>query len=582
MTATQTTNSTPAWRAAVIGIVAVLAVGIGIAVGAFLMGARDAAIGSAASYVPATAPIYFEVRLEPSEAQDAALREFLGRFPEIDGVDLSQPLYGQLTAMLDEMAAATGTDLSWSADVEPWFDGRVGFALLEFPDEALDPAKPETEVFGSTSAVVLVSINDAVAAQASLERIFAESDAPVTFTDQEHAGVTIHVDEESSAAYALTDDQLLVATSADDIVAALDAHANSSTTLSEADSITALTDALPDEWLVFGIYDFTDALASAFTGPAAASPGTDIMRDLMANQSLRGAMALTVDGDRVSLPMVSDAPTGAFTATNADRGLADEVPGDALYYAEGGNVGESLSSFVRTFKELMGTMPDGAGQLDMAESALGGNLEELVDWVGDVATVGGFDGEQPWGGAIIVPTDMEAARRTMDRLGTFAGLATLDPSIGITVDQRDVEGVEVTSLTWQDPNAASEPDPAMAFAPPEVVVEWAVTDSRVLVGVGDQFVARALGQDAGGSLAETPGYTDAVADLGGSSNAGVTWIDLRGLRLALEPTLAAMDPSGAEMYETEILPFLEPLDRFVSVAHVDGDILRTDAVLLVD
>ena len=165
MTATETTTSTPAWRAAVIGIVAVLAVGIGIAVGAFLMGARDAAIGSGASYVPATAPIYFEVRLEPSEAQDAALREFLGRFPEIEGVDLGQPLYGQLTEMLDEMVAASGTDLSWSADVEPWFDGRIGVALLEFPDEALDPAKPETEVFGSTSAIVLVAITDPVAAQ---------------------------------------------------------------------------------------------------------------------------------------------------------------------------------------------------------------------------------------------------------------------------------------------------------------------------------------------------------------------------------------------------------------------------------
>ena len=62
----------------------------------------------------------------------------------------------------------------------------------------------------------------------------------------------------------------------------------------------------------------------------------------------------------------------------------------------------------------------------------------------------------------------------------------------------------------------------------------------------------------------------------------MTWIDLRGLRLALEPTLAEMDPSGMEMYETEIAPWLEPLDRFVSVARVEGDILRTDAVLLVD
>jgi hypothetical protein len=580
LTATQTTASSPAWRAGVIGVVAALAVGIGIALGAFLMGARDAAIGSGASYVPATAPIYFEVRLEPSETQDAALREFLGRFPDIESVSLDEPLYGQLTEMLDEMVAATGTDLSWTADVEPWFDGRVGVAMLEFPEAAMDPTMPETEVFGSTSAVILVAITDPVAAQTSLERIFAESDAPVTFTTQDHAGVTIHVDEQSSAAYAVTDDQLLIATSADDIVSALDAHANSSTTLSEAGSITALTGALPDEWLVFGIYDFTDALASAFEGAAAASPGADIMRDLIENQSLRGAMALTVDGDRVSLPMVSDAPTGALTVTNADRGLADEVPGDALYYAEGGNVGESLSSLVRTLKDALATMPDGADQLDMAEAALGGDLEELVDWIGDVATVGGFDGEQPWGGAIIVPTDMESARRTMDRLASFAGLATLDPSIGITVDQRDVEGVEITSLRWEDPSGAI--DPEMGLAPTDVVVEWAVTDDRVLLGAGDRFIERALRQDAAGSLAETARYSEAVADLGGSNNAGVTWIDLRGLRLALEPTFAELDPSSMDMYETEVVPWLEPLDRFVSVVRVDGDVLSTEAVLLVD
>ena len=582
MTAAQTSTSTPAWRVAVIGIVAVLAVGIGAVFGSAMLQTRTATIGSGASYVPATAPLYFEVRLEPSEAQDAALREFLGRFPEIEGVDLDQPLYGQLTAMLDEQIAISGSDFSWAADVDPWFDGRVGVAMLEFPQAALDPTMTDPEMFGSPSVVVLVAITDPAAAQSSFDRILAESETEVTFTAQEHAGVTIQVDDSSGMAYALTDDQLLFATSADDIVAALDAHASSSTTLSEAGSITALTDALPDEWLVFGLYDFTDVIASAFEGPAADSPGADVMRDLMADQPLRGAMALTVDGDRVSLPMVSDAPTGALAVTNAERGLADEVPGDALYYAEGGNVGNSLSGLVRTLKEAAATMPDAADQLDMVEAALGGDIEEMVSWIGDVATVGGYDGEQPWGGAIIVPTDMEQARRTMDKLSTFAGLATLDPSIGITVDQHDVEGVEVTSLRWQDPNATTEPDPAMPFAAPEVVVEWAVTDDRVVLGVGDRFVERALGQDAAGSLAETAGYSDAVADLGGSSNAGVTWIDLRGLRLALETAVGEMDPSGMEMYETDIAPWLEPLDRFVSVVRLEGDFLRTDAVLLVD
>src|SRR5262245_26515269 len=96
----QPTQPASPWRFAVIGVVAALAVGIGIVLGSAILATRSASIGSGASYVPATAPLYVEVRIEPSEAQDAALREFLGHFPEIEGIDLSQPLYGQLTAKL--------------------------------------------------------------------------------------------------------------------------------------------------------------------------------------------------------------------------------------------------------------------------------------------------------------------------------------------------------------------------------------------------------------------------------------------------------------------------------------------------
>lgn len=584
MTTSLPAAGVPAWRVAVIGAVAVLAVGIGIALGGFLLGARDATIGSGASYVPASAPLYFEVRLEPSEAQDAELRELLGRFPEIEGIDLAQPLYGQLTAKLDETLAAEGAELSWAADVEPWFDGRVGLALLDFPEAALDPSLPAPDMSAVPSTVVLVGVTDRAAAQASIDRILAQSETSVTFTDQEHAGVTIHTDTESGGAYGLTDDQLLIAPTADDIVAALDAHASSETTLSEAGSITRLTDALPEDWLLFGIYDFTDLLASALEG-AAASPGADAMRELLADQPLRGAMALTVDGDRVSLSMASDPPTGSLAMSNAERGLADEAPGDALYYAEGGNVGASLSGLIASLKETADAIPGGAEQLEMVESAIGGDLEEMVDWMGDAATVVGYDGEQPWGGAIIVPTNMEDARRTMDRLATFAGLATLDPTIGITVEERDVEGVEVTTVRWTDPNAPAPTTPDASvpapFAVPEVVAEWAVTDDRVLIGIGDRFVERVLTLDAASSLAEVPRYRDAVAELGGSSNAGVTWLDLRGVRLALESAFAS-DLAEMETFATEIISWLEPLDRLVTVARIEGDVLRSDSVLLVE
>ena len=395
MTIAQPVASVPGWRVAIIGVVALLAVGIGVVLGSAVLQTRATLIGSGATYVPASAPLYVEVRLEPSEAQDAALREFLGAFPDVEGMDLSQPLYDQLTAKLDEtLSAEAGTELSWAADIGPWFDGRVGFAMLDFPAEALDPTMPPPTVMGVPSAVVLFGVADRPVAQSSIDRILAESEFPGTFGEQQHAGTTIHVDEDSGAAYALTDDQLLVAPAVDDIVAALDAHASSSTTLSEAGSRASLTAALPAEWLVFGIYDFTDLLASALEG----SGVLGVSGDLLADQPMRGAMALTVGGDRVSLPMVSDPPAGPFAVTNAERGLADEVPGDALYYAEGGNVGASLSGIIGSLKESVGTMPEGAEQLEMVEAALGGNLEDQVAWMGDVAMAAGYDGEQPWGG----------------------------------------------------------------------------------------------------------------------------------------------------------------------------------------
>ena len=196
MTTSQPVASVPTWRVAIIGVVAVLAVGIGIVLGSAVLESRTSPLGSGASYVPATAPLYFEVRLEPSEAQDAALREFLGTFPDIEGIDLSQPLYGQLTAKLDESLAAEGTELSWAADIEPWFDGRVGFAMLDFPAEALDPTMPPPTVMGVPSAVVLFGVADSAAAQSSIDRILAESEFPGTFGEQQHAGTTIYVDED--------------------------------------------------------------------------------------------------------------------------------------------------------------------------------------------------------------------------------------------------------------------------------------------------------------------------------------------------------------------------------------------------
>jgi hypothetical protein len=552
--------------------VGTLAVGIGIAAGSFLLNTRTD-LGGGAAYVPASAPFYFEVRLEPSAEQDAALRELLGRFPEIDGVDLDRPLHDQLVEHLDQMLAAEGVDVSWAADVAPWFDGHVAVAMLDIPMEMtgmLDPMAPPPV----PSAVFLLGVTDQDAASAAIERLSAEAGAP-EFTETEHAGVTVHVASGSElGAWALTADQLVIGTDQGAVTTAIDSHANGSESLAGKPDMTRLTDALPSDWLAFATYDMTDLMTQAFDGAAATDPEmAQVFEDLLEHQPLRGAMAVSAGGDRFLLDASSDAPTGPFTAENSELGLSGEVPGDVLYYAEATNVGAALAGVIGPIKDAALEMPDGAEQIDMIEAALGADLEEVVSWIDDMAVAAGIDGDTPYAGLVIVPSDMEAGERRLAQLTSFASLGALDPTSGVTVEEEDVSGVTVTTIRWEDPNATPEMMPVEFGG---VSLEWATTDDRVLIGVGDIFVRRVLGLAEGDSLATQARFTDAVAGLGGSSNAGVVWLDIAGLSDALVAVMGPMP--GAD----EALGWLEPLDSFVSVTRLEGDVLVQRAALLFD
>lgn len=580
----RSTGTAPAWRIVVMGVVGILAVAIGVAAGTFLLTARTAAVGAGAAYVPAGAAIYAEIRLQPSDQQDAALRELLGHFPPIEGVDLDQPLHDQLTDRLDELLAGEGVEVSWSEDVAPWFDGRVAFALTEFPASAMTMPMDPMAVPEVPPTIVLLGVTDAAAAEASIDRFIAEAgDGALNFTETQHAGVTIRVAKGSDAgAYALTEDQLLIGTDVDTVKVALDTHAGGTDTLAEVADMARLAAALPSDWLAFTTFDLTGMTAAAFAGDPTVSPEVvAAFETLMEHQSLRAAIAVTASGDRLRIDAAADPPTGPLAVENAVRGLAAEVPADALYYSDAGNLGTTLAAVIEPIKELVASEPEGEEQLRLVEAALGADVEEFVSWIGDGAMVIGFDGSQPYGGMVIVPTDVEAAERRLGQLASVAGLGALDPSSGVTVTEEEVDGVTVTSIRWEDPNAMPSP---MLPVPTGIVVEFAVTDARALIGIGDSFVERALGLVEADALASQARYTDAIAQVGGSDNAGVTWFDFSGTREAIEVVLGSMlpmvDPSG--LYESEIKPWLEPLDRFVAVSRLEGDVLMQRAALIVE
>ena len=569
-----------AWGKAVVAVVGVLAVGMGAAAGSFLIAGRVDAVGGGASYVPATAPFYVELRLNASAEQDAALREVLAHFPPIDGLDLDTALYDQLGAHIDEMLAEEDTDLSWAADVAPWFDGRVAFAVLDIPVEAMSGELPA----GAEQAppmVALLGVSDRAAAETSIERLLAEADDTLTFTEQDHAGITIHAAGDGGA-YALAADQLLLAPRAQDIVTALDAHADASSTVAELDEIETLTDALPDDWLAFALYDLRGVMAAALESAAADEPEmATTFGTLFESQPLRGAMAFGADGDRLAFDVATDPPAGDLAVDNVDRGLADEIPADAIYYSEGGNLGASFASVIGPMKDAMAATPEGEEQIATVEAALGADLEDLVSWIEDGAMAMGVENGEPYAGLLLVPNDVDAAERRLSQLSSFATLAALDPESGVTVQEAEVGSQTITIIRWQDAGGLSD---EMLPVPAGVTVQYTVTDDRAIIGFGESFVTRVLTMDAGDSLGSVARFSDAIAELGGASSTALTWLDLAGARGAIQaaigPAIATFDPTGE--HEAEVLPWLEPLDRLVSVTRLEGTVLVQRGALLVE
>jgi hypothetical protein len=583
MPTTPATRAASPWRIPVIVAVGVLAVGIGATLGSFLLTSRASTLGAAAAYVPADAPMYVEFRVLPSASQDASLRELLGHFPAIEGIDLERPLVDQLTERLDELFVAQADvaahGFSWADDVAPWFDGRVAFALTDA--SAFTAPMEATPDIATVPFVYFLGVSDVDAAEAAIGELRDIPDAP-TFTTTEHAGVTIQTFADASApvSYALTDDQLVIGLSVDAVADALDAHADRSSSLAGDAGVGRLAAQLPADWLAFASWDLTDAMSAALD--AAGSPAPEVtgaLRELVEQQPLRGAMAFSAAGDRLALDAVADAPTGAFALSNEERGLADEVPADAVFYSEGGNLGPALAAFIGAIKDAAAATPEGADGVAQLEAALGVDLEDLLSWIDDGALTVGWDGTQAYGGFDLVPADMDAATRRLDQLTTFARLGALDPGSPFTVEDSEVAGVSVTTIRVGNPMAGGD------FGLPEpdgISIQYAVTDDRVLIGVGDAFLGRALELDAGDSLASVDRFSAALETVGPSANAGMAWLDIDGLRELVEMSMTVSDSDAGAVYVEEIQPWLEPLNAIVSVSRLDGDHLVQRAALLVD
>ena len=343
-------------------------------------------------------------------------------------------------------------------------------------------------------------------------------------------------------------------------------HAGSGDSLAERDDVRDLAAQLPGETagaMTINVRVTLDAMRAQM---AAGDPAIGDMLD----QSLQSVpdmvvSALSFEDDAIRVETATNLPDGGVVPANAERDLAASVPSDAIFFADASNVGASLSASLAAARDQLegGGASGELNELQQVEAALGGRLDELVNWIGGGAVAAGWDGEQPYVGLVLEVTDAEAADERLRQLQNLLSLATMDPSAEVAVSTETVAGVEVTSIrfTTMTPTIASDAGEM------EAVIQYAMSGDQLLIGAGDRFVSRSLQLASGESLADDARFQAAVERFGGSDNAGAFYLDLVGLRSAVETAAGAMLPAE---YATEVAPYLEPLDYLAGVNRLES------------
>ena len=565
------------WAVAAAVATVALAATMGAVLGNFLVnGKAGAAIGASAGYVPASAVTYVEARLDLPDGQRAALEQLLGRF---DGITVDDVIGAGLGEKIDQLLSESGVEHTYTDEIAPWFDGSVAFALLDA--NAVSPAGLMGPLGGMgmselPSALVLLGTRDPAATTAFLDDLRGEAEAKgATTSSESHAGATIwsisDVASEggmggtapSGGAYAVSGDHLLIGVSADDVRTALDVHSGSVDSFAERADVQAAVAKLPSDRVATLVADAAPVVAAMRDALTELMPELDAVADVYASGlSMLQVGSLRFEDDRVVADGVGTMPSRGMS--NSQRSLAEAIPADSLVYVDGTGIGAYLADLIGAAKEAAAAAGE-ESTVAQVEGILGADIEAFVSWIDQAAVTVGWDGSEPWGGFVIVPTSTDEAQLRLGQLKALAGLAGMaGGGVPLTVTEEEVDGVTVTRF------AVSEMGMDVAF-------EYAVADGRVLIGFGDTFIARVLQTDAASSLATNERFAAALDEVGGASGTSLVWADLDGLRQSAENAIPSDQRSE---YDEKAAPWVEPLDTLIGVMRVEGDSVISQGALI--
>jgi len=514
-------------RRLVVALAALLAM-VGVAVVAGYLLFFGATGDRAAGAVPADSALYVKVYLQPSSGQQLNLFGLIGHLQGFsDDATREEKIHEVTQSLLGDV----GVD--YAANLRPWLGGQVALAVATPPGAGAPPP-----------LLLLASVKDLAVAREAVPRLMARDG--VTYVAETYRGQRALMSETIS--YCLLDDLFVVASTPDRLREALDA---------DADTITSLADLPAFGTAMRGVP--ADHLASLYLDLGQVA-GRDAGGDLGGFGP--AALALTAAPDGLHLD--GEVPFSAADAGEEARAafaLGARTSSLAAWMSPSTSAELSVFGLQQSISDLENEIGDGSllapaldllGQLRLiAGIGLGVNVDRdllpLFDGEAAVALTE-LNPATPRGVLLLRPRDADAARAAIDTMR--AALA----AHGSAISTSGAGGVTITLIS----------------VPQVGRLAYAMVDGIVLAGLDPADLATALeAHRSGAALAADPRY-EPTFELAGRRAGGEFWADIPAL---LEAASGIFDPG------IEVRDILHQIGELAMSASAVDDHLEIHAVL---
>lgn len=539
----------------------------GIAAGAALLLTGDSGDPAVLAWAPADSVAYAELRLDLPGSQSAELAEVMKALP---GFEDQAAFPVKVSEALDQLVdSATDGEMSYKADVEPWFGGQVGASVGPLP-ATMDGA--------GARALLLLSITDDAKAAAWVNGLVTAEGA--TTATETYNGVTITTVTPpagsggelagTQAAYAVTGPVLALGDLAS-VKAAIDTGGKSGlptvTQFQEAEA------SVTGDRLGFAYVDTAAIVEGATNLAGAAAEAMPDLPSLVKDWVAPWAVAaISVQDGAFVIDTRSPHVEAAGPPQNAVSKIPGLVPPTTVFLADGHDVGKVITEA----KDQLAVDPELGDAVKQIEDVLAivGGFDAATGWIGEAGVALTLDGDQAGGGLVVVPTDSAAADRLLGQLKVFLQLG--GSQAGVTVNEEAYGGTTITIVNLGGlgglVGAATE---GAVAAPEDLSIAYAVTDEVVVFGYGTEFVKGVLDASNGESLASTERFSSAL-DKAGASNTALVWVDVAHIRGFIE----GMVPADARSdYDANAKPYLAAFDNILGTT-ISGETIDSGTVVI--